>query len=169
MVFAFVIAIVLLLMGVVTIRRQTRNLGRLKHPDFMASDEHAYQRNLARRRIVTSVLLIVLGGMLAGAYMSGLEHRADVFGQNRGTDENGQKQPLTAEQKDFARLYYVYWATVLVLIFLVVSLAIVDIWSTRRFAWSQLRLIQSDNRVKLERDLALYRQQKLNNRMKNIE
>jgi len=167
MVFAFFIAIVLLLMGIFTIRKQSRALRTLRSSSFVPSDERRYVRNLAWRRIVTSVFLLILGGMLAGAYLSGLEHEADIFG--RKIDENNQKLPLTEEQKQFARVYYVYWATVLLLLFLVVSLAIVDIWSTRRYAWAQLRLIQKDNRARLERDLAMHRQQVINDRMKNVE
>ena len=157
---------ILLLLGVFSIRRHVSNLKRLGADVVLPSDERSYQRKQAYRRLVTSVLIIGLGGLLAGAYFSGLEQRAEELVKNRQGNGDGPKPPIPQEDQDFLRIYSIYWISVLFLLFLVLSLAIVDIIATRRYAWQQMRRIQSENRTVLERDLAMYRQQKLNDRMK---
>ena len=97
-----------------------------------------------------------------------MERRAEKLGDaNRPLDEEGKKQQMAEEDKDFVRFYAIWWIGILILLFLVVSLAIVDIWATRRYAWAQLRRISSEHREVLERDLAMHRQQKLNSRMRD--
>jgi len=157
---------VLLLLAVFTIRRQIASLKRLKCDAFIPSDERSYLRNQAFRRLATGMLIFILAGMLAGAYLSGLENRAEELGRPKPANEQGEKPAMNEEQKDFMRLYFTYWISVIILVFVVISLAIVDLWSTRRYAWQQLRRIQSENRAMLERDLAMYRQQKANDRMR---
>jgi UDP-N-acetylmuramyl pentapeptide phosphotransferase/UDP-N-acetylglucosamine-1-phosphate transferase len=167
MVFACFIAFILLAMGLYTIRKQLRALARLRSTAHMPSDERAYSRNQAFRRVATSVFLIILAGMLAGAYLAGIEEQAEELGRARVVPDDGPRPPMNDEQKQFARFYGAYWITVLALIFLVITLAMVDIWSTRRYAWRELRRIQAENREMLERDLAMYRQQKINSRMRS--
>jgi hypothetical protein len=166
MIVAMVFAGFLLLLALFSIRFQIRTLKRLRDESHMASDERSYLRNQAYRRMLTSVLILGLAGMLSGAYLSGLEQRAEEIGQKKPANEEGEKPPVRQEDKDFLPVYMFYWGTTLFLIFLVVSLAIVDIVATRRYAWQQLKRIQSENRSILERDLAFYRQQKANDRMR---
>lgn len=170
MVFALIVAGVLLLIAAFSIRRQLDNLKRLKRDAHVASDDRRYQTNQARRRIATGCLMIVLAGMLSSAYLTGMDRRAVQLGNDqRPADEKGNKQEMTPEEKAFVRFYAGWWITILVLIFLVVSLSIVDIWSTRRYAWSQIKRISLEHREVLERDLAMYRQQKLNDRMRGAQ
>jgi hypothetical protein len=170
MIFALIFAAVLLLIAVLSIRRQLGNLKRLKRDTHVPSDDRRYLTNQAYRRIVTGCLLLGLAGMLSGAYFSGMERRAEKLGDaNRPVDEEGRKPQVPEEDKDFFRFYLVYWIGILVLIFIVVSFAIVDIWATRRYAWAQLKRISSEHREVLERDLAMYRQQKLNDRMRGAK
>lgn len=170
MIFALIFAGILLLIAVSSIRRQMHSLRRLQRDQHVPSDERRYLKNQAYRRIVTGCLLIGLAGMLSGAYFSGMERRADQLGdEKRPVDEEGRKQPMADEDKDFVRFYAFWWIGILVLIFLVVSLAIADIWATRRYAWTQLKRISSEHREVLERDLAMYRQQKLNDRMRGAK
>jgi hypothetical protein len=168
MVFALIFAAVLLLLAIFSMRRQILSLKRLRADPHIPSDDRSYLRNQAYRRLVVGVMLVGLAGMLAGAFLSGLERRAEELGQKREAKE-GEKPPMTPEEKDFLRLYSIYWISVLVLLFLIISLAIVDLWATRRYAWQQLRRIQSEHRAILERDLAMYRQQKANERMRNAQ
>jgi len=166
MIVAMIFAGFLLLLALFSIRWQILTLKRLRSEPHMPSDERSYLRNQAYRRLLTSLLIMGLAGMLSGAYLSGLEQRADEIGQKKPANDEGEKPPVRQEDKDFLPVYLIYWGTTLFLIFLVVSLAIVDILATRRYAWAQLRRIQSENRSILERDLALYRQQKANDRMR---
>jgi hypothetical protein len=159
-------AAVPLALGIYSIRQQLGNLKRLRSGPLLPSDDRSYLRNQAYRRLFTGALLLGLAALLIGSSVSGMQRRADELGHNRAVAEIGEKPPLTQEDKDFFRFYTLYWISVLLLVFLVISMAIVDIWSTRRYAWQQLRRIQTENRAMLERDLAMHRQQKLNDRMR---
>jgi hypothetical protein len=161
-----VLSAVPLVLGIYSIRQQFGNLKRLRSGHLLPSDDRLYIRNQAYRRLITGALLLGLAGLLIGSSVSGMQRRADELGHNRVAAENGEKPPLTQEEKDFFRFYTFYWISVLLLVFLVISMAIVDIWSTRRYAWQQLQRIQTENRAMLERDLAMHRQQKLNDRMR---
>ncbi len=71
--------------------------------------------------------------------------------------ENRQKDQ--EEDRAFVRFYILFWMTILLLVFLIVAIAIVDFWAIRRYAMSQFRQLQNDQRRLLERDLALYKQE----------
>ncbi|VTS02087.1 hypothetical protein [Tuwongella immobilis] len=71
---------------------------------------------------------------------------------------------LTPEQREFVRFYSLYWILTLVLLFLLVSFALFDLLATRTYAMRQLRQMREDHRVILERDLAVYRQQRSDRR-----
>ena len=170
MIVALFFAAAVLLIAVLSIRKQLGNLKRLKNDAHVPSDDRKYLTNQAYRRIITGVLLVGLAGMLSGAYFSGMERRAEKLGdEKRPLDEEGKKQQMAEEDKDFVRFYAIWWIGILILIFFVVSLAIVDIWATRRYAWAQLKRISSEHQAVLERDLALYRQQKMNERMRGAK
>jgi phosphatidylglycerophosphate synthase len=170
MIFALVVAAVLLLIAVLSIRRQLENLKRLKRDAHVPSDDRRYLTKQAYRRIVTGCLMLALAGMLSTVYLSEMDRRAVKLGEEkRPVDADGNKQEMAQEDKDFIRFYAIWWIGILVLIFLVLSLAIVDIWATRRYAWAQLKRISSEHREVLERDLAMYRQQKLNDRMRRAK
>lgn len=160
----------LLVLGVFTIRRQIVTLKRLRADADIPSDEREYLRSQARRRMLMSVLILGLAGMLSGAFVSQLEFRAEQLGQKKPAAELDANGPIIKEQDvEFLRFYIIYWSSTLLLIFVLVSMAIVDIVATRRYAWQQLRRIQSENRSILERDLAMYRQQKANDRMRGAK
>lgn len=169
MIFALFFAGILLLLAVYSIRRQFLTLKKLRTDSHIPSDDRSYLRNQAYRRLFTGALLLSLSGMLSGAYLSGMEQRAEDIGQKKPAAGDEEKPPVPEETKDFLRLYSYYWIGTLILLFLIVSLAIVDLWSTRRYAWQQLRRIQSEHRAMLERDLAMYRQQKINERMRGAK
>jgi hypothetical protein len=152
------------LLAVFSIRRQLASLKRIR-TGTLPSDDRGYLRSQAYRRLVQGLLLIVLAAMLAGTFLSGMEQRADE--PRRKVIAGDDKPPPTQEEKEFMRFYLIYWSAILLLLFVVVSMAIVDMWSTRRYAWQQFRRIQSENRTMLERDLAMYRQQKINDRMRH--
>ena len=165
---ALVLAGLLLLIAVLSSRRQLANLRRLHTDPHVPSDERLYLRNQARRRLANGLLLFVMGGMLAGAYLSGLDHRANEIAY-RGSHpqaEGEQPPPVSESDRDFARFYLGYWIVILILLFVVFTLAIVDLLATRRFGMAQLRRIRQDQRVLLDRDLAVYRQQRANERMR---
>ena len=169
MFFALFFAGVLLLLAIVSIRRQLGNLRRLRTDSHVPSDDRSYLRKQAYRRILNGSLLLGLAGMLSGAYLSGMERHADELGQKKPANDDGEKPKPADDDRQFFRLYAIFWISVLVLLFVIVSLAIIDLWATRRYAWQQLRRMRTEHRAVLERDLAMYRQQQLNDRMRGAQ
>lgn len=170
MIFALIFAAVLLLIAVLSIRKQFDNLRRLRSESHIPSDDRRYLTNQARRRIVMGALLFVLAGMLVGTYFSGLDRRAEKAEAEKLQDkEAGEKKPMPEDDRAFIRFWGMFVIGLCIVLFLVISLAIVDIAATRRYAWAQLRRISTEHREVLERDLAMHRQQKLNSRMRGTK
>ena len=161
---AFFLSFVLAAIALVSLRYQVRNWRRLRN-ESLASDDRRYLRGVARRRTVNAVLLLVLAGMLTGAYLSGQQEL------NRILHLRQQDPPAepTEEDKEFVRAWAIYWIAVLGLLFLVIAIAIADYTATSLYGRQELRRIRQEQRTLLERDLAVYRQQKLNDRAKRLE
>ena len=61
-----------------------------------------------------------------------------------------------------------YWVGILGLVFVAGCLAVFDFWATRRYWMAQYRLLKADHEAKLQRDLAVHRQAKENDRMNRM-
>src|SRR5262245_61979468 len=70
----------------------------------------------------------------------------------------------TDEDRETVKSLAIYWIVVLVLLFLIIVIAVADYSAIALYGRQQLRRIQNEQRTLLERDLAMYRQQKLNDR-----
>jgi len=169
------LATVLMLLGLGTAAMQRRTLRRLREERFLPDVDRAYFRGQVRRRIAVALILVVIGGMIGGAFLSGMEERADKIGDKQRDDQaNADKQqPADAEKPEpdpeerrFAKLWGAYWIAIVALVGLVVCVAILDFWATRVYWMGRYREMRADHEAKLQRDLAVYRQQKLNDRMK---
>jgi uncharacterized membrane protein YgcG len=154
------LAAILVLLGAATGWFQLRGLRALRARQHVPSDEFGYLRSRHRRRLLTGVLLAAIGGLIAGAYLGGLEARVNDLGQPRDADPDAPKPQLTDEQKALLRFWGVYWIAVVVLAFAVLGLALTDALATRRYAMSQYHIIREDHEAKLRRDLAVFKQQK---------
>lgn len=144
--------------AIVSIRYQLRNWRRLRS-ETLASDDRRYLRGVCQRRTLNAVLLLALAGLLAGAYFSGgladLTRIAAMDPQDR-----------TDEDRETVKSLAMYWIIVLGVLFFVVVIASADYVAVGLYGRQQLRRIQHEQRDLLERDLAVYRQQKLNDRMR---
>jgi len=156
---AFCLSALLAGIAVVSLRYQARNWRRLRS-ESLASDDRRYLRGQYRRRTLNGVLLLALAGMLAGAYLSGGQQELNRIA---GLDER------TAVEKEFVKSWAIYWIVFLVLLFFVIVIAAADYTATSLYARQQLRRIRNEQRTLLERDLAVYRQQKLNDRARRLE
>jgi|GEM_PF-1134462 len=172
------LSLLLVVLAVGTAVRQCGSLRRLSHGPAVPSDDRRYLRNRAWRRILNSGLMLILAGMLSGSYLSGMEDRADGIARaaverREAAAETGapiEPPERPAELREFARFYFAWWLAILLVLLLVVILAFFDLWSTRKYAWQQLRRIRDEQRTLLERDLAMYkqsRQEKLRGRIRS--
>ena len=157
-----ILAAVLVLLGAVTGWFQLRGLRQLRGRTHVPSDEFAYLRSRHRRRLLTGVLLAVVGGMIGGAYLAGMEAKVDELGEKKpaAADPDAPKPKLTADDKALLRFWGGYWIVVVILVFVILGLALTDALSTRRSALGQYHIIREDHQAKLRRDLAVYKQQK---------
>ncbi|OWK37868.1 hypothetical protein [Fimbriiglobus ruber] len=159
---ATALAVGLILLGCLTGGLQVLGLRRLAARAHVPSDERAYLRGRYRRRLLTAAVLIVTGAMIGGAYLSGMEERALQLGEHHdpavAPDEAADKPGMTDAQKQFVRIWSVYWIVVVVLVFVLISLALVDATASRRYWLAQYRAIREDHQTKLRRDLAVYKQ-----------
>jgi hypothetical protein len=156
---ALALAAGLVLLGAATGYYQVRGLIRLAARKHVPSDEYVYYKNRYRRRLLTGAVLITLGGLIGGAYLSGMERRVDELKREQPTgDEPGPG--MTDDQKQVVRFWGGYWSLVLVLVFALLGLALVDALATRRYWLTLYRQIKEEHQSKLRRDLAVYRQHK---------
>jgi hypothetical protein len=148
--------------AVVSLRHQVRTWRRLR-TDTLASDDRRYLRGVAQRRSLNAVLMLALAGMLAGAYLSGGQQEFNRIAGLKDADPPGKP---TAEDTEFVKSWAIYWIVVLGLLFFVLVLAVADYVAVGLYGRQQYRRIRNEQRDLLERDLAVYRQQKLNDRMR---
>jgi hypothetical protein len=156
---------VLAAIAVVSLRFQWRNWQRLR-TESLASDDRRYLRGILQRRTLNAVLLLALAGMLTGAYLTGgMQELARIAGLK------DQDPPLeqTPEDREFVKSSLIYLAIGLGLLFVIVMVATADYVATSLYGRQQLRRLQHEQRALLERDLAVIRQQAINDRARRLE
>ena len=146
--------------GLVTGAVQVRGLRRLRGRTHVPSDELRYLRGKHRRRLVTAIVFTVIGGMVVGAYISGMEEIAEAMGQPRPADA----PPMTDAERQFIRFWTMYWGSIAVLLLALVGLGFADAVANRIYWMGIYRELRDEHKAKLRRDLAVYRQHKEQNR-----
>lgn len=160
MIIALLISGPLILVGLASCGFQLRGLGVLRARRIVPSDEALYLRNKHRRRFVVGLLMMTIGVMIGGAYVSGMVARADELGRPQPTDADGVKKSMTEEQKAFLKRFGYFWIAVAILTLMMIGLAVVDGLSTRRYWLKLYREMRDEHNSQLRRDLAVYKQQK---------
>jgi hypothetical protein len=159
-----IFASLLVLLGVGAGMRQFVTLARVRTQHYMADEDRTYFRAQARRRMLASGLLVVIGAMIAFYYLSGMDARMDEIGAK------GQPDGQPAEEdKEFTRQVGMYWIVVILLLGVVVCVAVIDFIATRKYWMARYREIKADHEAKLQRDLAVFRQQKLSDRARGLK
>ncbi len=160
---ALCLAVPLAGLGLASAVWQARGLRRLAARAHVPSDERHYLRRRHRLRLANGVILTVIGVMIGGAYLSGMEARADkgraAFAPGDGA-AGGATAPPTPEEKQFFHFWSAYWIAVLVLAFILIMCAIADAIETRRYGLTVYRELRDEHRARLARDLAVFRQRK---------
>jgi hypothetical protein len=160
---AILLSVLLVAIAVVSLRYQLRTWRRLRSGESIPSDDRRYLRGLLQRRTINALLMLILAGMLAGAYVSGGLGELERIG---GLAEQDPPAKPTDEDKEIVKSWVFYWGGVLGLLFFVLMIAMADYLATALYGRQQLRRIRAEQSTLLERDLAVYRQQKLNDRMR---
>ncbi|MFO0935718.1 MAG: hypothetical protein U0798_04270 [Gemmataceae bacterium] len=165
-VIAMLLAVPLVVIGAVSTYWQIRGLRLLRARNRVPQDEFQYLHKRHRRRLLNGVVLMVIGGMIAGAYLSGMEQRADqgraAFAKNHEEQGEDAKSPPppTPEERQFFRFWSTYWIIVLVLAFVLIMSATSDAWATRQYGLKIYREMRDEHRARLARDLAVFQQRK---------
>ncbi len=140
--------------------RQLAVLRRLREGPELPADDARQLRRQAQRRLVSCGLLALLALLLAGAQLF-LEERADVWiAQQKDQAPEGEPVEPTPEQRDFFRVYGVYWIVLLVVLLAVVVLAGIDLWETRGRGLRERRKLLDDQRVMLQRQVTRLRRER---------
>ena len=161
LVVALCLSVPLVGMGVWSIVMQVRGIRQLAGRSHVPLDESGYLRGRHRRRLICGSIMVAVGMMIAGAYLSGMEAKASAgraaFNQVP-VAEGGIL--ATPEEKQFFRFWSGYWITIVGLLGVLVLLASADAWATRRYGLTILRELRDEHKARLARDLAVFRQQK---------
>jgi hypothetical protein len=158
--FGAVLVLVLMFVAILYTVRQVVTLRRLRVSEEMALEDRTYLHGRARRRLVTSLLMLLLGLMLAGALVY-LEVPAQRLAEDQAAKEQqGDTTPLAPEMREFARFYAWFWIIFLLILMAVVFLAALDYWATRRYGLRQHRKIIDDRRAMIEREVSRLRQER---------
>jgi heme A synthase len=172
MVFGLILAATLILAGTVTALRQRSALRAVGEERFLADEDRLYRRGQAKRRMATSALLVVIGALIGGWYLSGMDARMDAIPErNKGAapPDGGEPDPQAEADKQFTKFVGFYWIGVMGLVFVAVCLAVLDFWYARKYWMARYKELKADHEAKLQRDLAVYRQQKLNERVPGLK
>ena len=113
---AYTLAAGLVVFGLLTAWFQLRGQAALRARTHVPSDELAYLRGRYRRRLLTGVLLVVIGLLIAGAFLSGLEPQIDALIASGEAADPETKPELTPEQKTLLKVWGGYWTVVAVLV-----------------------------------------------------
>jgi ABC-type Fe3+ transport system permease subunit len=139
--------------------RQVLLLRRLRDREYLPSEEDSFLRRQAWRRLINSGLMVVLAGLLTFSLIY-LEGRVGKVAEERKdlTAENAPK--LTPEQEQLVRVWGWMQIAILLLLLTILSLAAVDLFSTRRYARRAYRQLQADRRAMIERQVARLREER---------
>ncbi len=131
--------------------RQVRTLRRLRQDATTPQDEVQYLRPMARRRLVSSVLLIVMAAQLGGSFFfEGTME--DMANEIKAATDSGQQSGPREDQKPMIRFSILYWITFLLVLFGVLVLAFWDLMAIRRFGQRAFAKLQADRRAMIERE-----------------
>ncbi|MGL4419714.1 MAG: hypothetical protein ACRCZF_03530 [Gemmataceae bacterium] len=159
---ALLMALPIITVGILSALYQRRGQRQLAARSHVPSDELAYLTARYRRRLWAGGIMILAGGLIATAYLSGWEARADAMGEpdpNAPRDANHQRV-MTPDERAFFRTWTLFWASILTLAFILLGIAIRDAWATRRYWFKVYQELREDHQNKLRRDLAVYKAHK---------
>jgi ABC-type Fe3+ transport system permease subunit len=155
---AYVLAALLLVVSIYISVQQFRSLRKLRGQTYLSDEDRSYVRYQSWVRLTGCILMVILGAMVAGGYVMGLNEQANELGKAAEEQKlHGEQPQMTPEQRRVGQLFGAYWIAVLVLLMVIVLLAALDMWAIRRYGRRQLEQLEADYRAGVEKDVALLR------------
>jgi hypothetical protein len=136
---------------------QFASLRRLRTLPEPLDDEGQYERRKARLRIVSCALTLLMATQITVILATHEPTLGKVKREREGVDPAVKP---TDEQRFLVRVYFSEWIAVLLVLLVVLVLAALDLWATRRFALRQYRKINADRRAMIQRQVNRMREQK---------
>ena len=133
--------------------RQVQSLRAMSRDVNVAFDERMYLVRQATRRISVSVLLLVIAGFLVAWFF------VDHSGMPPEDFAQGNR-PMTDAEKDAVRFVGMYWISALLVVFVVIMLAVFDLWATARFGYERRKKLEEARQAALAAKLAQIRQRR---------
>jgi hypothetical protein len=143
---AILIAAILVAVAVYFIVRQKQTLRTIRSDADMPAEQRAYLWRQFQRRLVGSILLILLAGLLVGSLFLDYEPLRKPIEQVPAAEQEAAKQAF--------RIVSIYWMTFLMLLLVMLAIAVFDFWDTARFGVQQQKLLFQQHQEMLEAELA---------------
>lgn len=131
--------------------RQRLTLAQLRLDQQMSREDRLYYVKQVRRRLLCSLLLIVLAGLLIGWVWVDRDDAAL---------RPAEGAALTEETKDALRFFTWYWIIALSVLMAILFLASFDFLATARFGLRRMRQLEHDRRAALEMEVAKLRRRR---------
>jgi hypothetical protein len=157
-VFGGLLVVALVVLSLVVGWRQIITLRRLGASADTPDEERLYERRKAIRRIISSALTLVLA-VLLGYLVASFDSTAGQALRERQQNAD-PAAGATDQQKYLIRLWGVPAIATLLVLLVVLVLAGLDLWATRRFARSQYSKIAGDRRAMIQRQVNRLRQER---------
>jgi ABC-type Fe3+ transport system permease subunit len=138
--------------------RQLASLRRLRREDGLPEEERRYERRKAWRRLVSCGLMLVMAGLLIGLQFYAA--RAQELADKRVRLDQEEPPPWTAQEKYFVRASVGSLIALLVVLLVLLALAGVDLWATRRYGQREYRKLSEDRRAMIQRQANRLRQER---------
>jgi hypothetical protein len=149
-VIGLLLAVVLLGLALYYGSRQLATLRKLRQEEALPDEERRYERRKAWRRLVSCGLMLVMAAVFT----------ALQFYASEAKEILAKAPDLTDQEKVFVRVYTGSWIAVLLLLLVVLALAAVDLWATRRYGLRQYRKLSEDRRAMIRRQADRMRQER---------
>jgi phosphatidylglycerophosphate synthase len=157
--FTLILSAVLVALAVYFGRQQVLTLRALGSLGAVNRDERHYLRSQAYRRLVCSVLMVAIAGLLIGWLFIQAQHEELQKELRIAQAENPEAMP-TEEHRNFANWFRVYLSTALLVLLLLLVLATMDFWATARYGLTQHRKLLADRKAMFDEEMNRKRQER---------
>ena len=127
LIYGGILVVVLLGLACYYCLRQVQMLRGLRLPDERSPEDREFSRRQAWRRLLSSVLMVVFAGLLAGSVAFTPTVRR-FAAQNEAAIAKNQERLPDADEQRFTKIYTSYWIVALLVLLAILVLAGLDLW-----------------------------------------